>query len=284
MTAVIKIFLTGIIIVVLFLLIHAFKLMRMYLVLIDGRIEFKRFVFAYFRTTLINLIIPFKLGEVYRVFVFYRLTGDFATGFLSVIVDRFFDTLALVFVMLPFQILYPDTLSFVSVMLAVFLAVIVFAYMIFPPTYRYLNKYIILNRVSPRSMAVLKLLNGLKVWYEYVKSLIAGRYALLLLMSFGAWFFEGILFRLLSVFYPSSSFDARGFCEYITSLLSSVPKTMEQRAYVRMCVILTLILTVISAVICLSKKGSAKAFAYKNKEDAYPAGMRLEALGKRKRK
>ena len=257
MTAVIKIFLTGTIIFALFLLIHACKLMRMYLVLIDRRIEFKRFVFAYFRTTLINLVIPFKIGEIYRVFVFYRLTGSFATGLLSVIVDRFFDTLALVFVMLPFQILYPDTISFVSVMLAVFLAVIVFAFVIFPPSYRYLNRYIILNRVSPRSMAVLKLLSGLKVWYEYVKSLIAGRYALLLLMSFGAWFFEGLLFRVLKVFYPYSAFDARGFCEYITSLLSSIPKTPEQRAYGRMCIILTLILTVISAFICLMK-GRAK--------------------------
>ncbi len=255
MTTVLKIILTGILLVVLFLLIHAFKLMRMYLVLIDGRIEFKRFVFAYFRTTLINLLIPYKLGEVYRVFVFYRLTGSMETGLLSVIVDRFFDTLALVFVMLPFQILYPDTLSFVSVMLAVFLAVVVFAYMIFPPTYRYLNKYIILNRVSPRSMAVLRLLNTLKVWYEYVRGLVAGRYALLLLMSFGAWFFEGLLFRMLSAFYPSSGFDARGFCEYITSLLSSVPKTPEQRAYGRMCIIFTLILTLISALICFCGKG-----------------------------
>ena len=282
MTAVLKMLLTGIIILVLFLLIHAFKLMRMYLVLIDTRIEFKRFVFAYFRTTLVNLLIPFKLGEVYRVFVFYRLCGNFATGFLSVVVDRFFDTLALVFVMLPFQILYPDTLSFVSVMLAVFLAVIVFAYMIFPPTYRYLNKYIILNRVSPRSMAVLKLLNGLKVWYEYVKSLIAGRYALLLLMSFGAWFFEGLLFRLLSVFYPYSAFDARGFCEYITSLLSSVPKTLEQRAYGRMCIILTLILTVISAVICLSRKGPRQISADDNPEGAYQGRHNL--LPNRRRK
>ena len=240
---------TGILLFVLFLLIHAFKMMRMYLVLIEQRIELKRFVFAYLRTTLVNLIIPFKLGEVYRVFVFYRLTKSFETGLLSVIVDRFFDTLALVLVMLPLQLLYPDTLSFVSVMLAVFLAVIVFVYMIFPPTYRYLNKYIIINRTSPRSLAILRVLKGLRVWYDYVKGLVTGRYALMLLMSFGAWSMEGLLLRAFSVLRFQTPFDARKFCEYITSVLSSAPKTEEQRVYTMMCLALIAVMTLLSAFV-----------------------------------
>ncbi len=244
----------GLIIVALFLLIHICKLMRMYLVLIDTKIEFRRFVFAYFRTTLVNLVIPFKLGEVYRAIVFYRLSESLEIGILSVIVDRFFDTLALVLIILPLILLYPDTLSFVTIMLTVFLAVIVFIYRVFPPAYRYLNNYIIINRTSKRSMAVLRVLSVLKVWYEYVKNLVSGRYAVMLLLSFGAWIVEGILLFILSK-YVEISFGAREFCEYITSILSSGHETSIQKPYTWMCVALIAIMTIISGIVYFIKGG-----------------------------
>ncbi|MCR4655835.1 MAG: flippase-like domain-containing protein [Lachnospiraceae bacterium] len=244
----------GLMIVALFLLIHICKMMRMYLVLIDTKIEFRRFTFAYFRTTLINLVIPFKLGEIYRAVVFYRLSGSLKIGVLSVIVDRFFDTLALVLIIIPLILLYPDTLSFVTVMLSVFLVVIVFIYRVFPPAYRYLNNYIIINRTSKRSMAVLRVLSILRVWYDYVRNLVSGRYSVMLLLSFGAWIVEGILLLILSR-YVGISFGAREFCEYITSILSSGHETSIQKPYTWMCIVLIAVMTIISGTVYFIKGG-----------------------------
>ena len=51
-----------------FVLVHFAKMLRLYLVLMEHELSFGRFVILYMKTTLINLIIPFKLGEIYRIF------------------------------------------------------------------------------------------------------------------------------------------------------------------------------------------------------------------------
>ena len=88
-----------------FIAVHFFKMLRLYLVLMEHRISFGRFILLYLRTTFINLIIPFKLGELYRVEEIARVTKIWQVGFLSVLVDRFFDTLALLCVLLPLDLI-----------------------------------------------------------------------------------------------------------------------------------------------------------------------------------
>ena len=95
--------LLGAIALIAFCMVHAIKMMRMYLIIMDQKVSFDRYVPAYLRTTLVNLIVPYKLGEISRIGVFYRISGGFKTGFFSVLIDRFFDTLALVMILLPYQ-------------------------------------------------------------------------------------------------------------------------------------------------------------------------------------
>ena len=177
---VIRFLLAGVLCLVWFLAIHTVKMFRMYLVLLESRIEFRRFIFAYCKTTLLNLVIPFKLGEIYRMAVFSRITKSAAVGIASVVVDRFFDTFALVLILIPLHVLDASGISAVSVFLVVFVIFVIFVYVIFPSVYGYLNKYIIINRTSVRSMAVLRWLEILNSAYEYVKRLITGRYALMI--------------------------------------------------------------------------------------------------------
>ena len=242
----------GILCVVWFLIIHAVKLFRMYLVLVENRIPFTGFVFAYCRTTLLNLVIPFKLGEIYRMFVYGRLTGKAGIGVASVIADRFFDTLALVLILIPLLILHPEKISAVSVFLIVFVTVIIFCFAMFKSAYRYLNRYIIINRESRNSMAVLKFLEILNNGYEYIKKLVYGRYALLTLMSFMAWVLEGglLLFgaKLLGI-----AFDAGDFSDYITSILSTSHSELQGK-YTVFSIILMCILTLISGMVTHAAK------------------------------
>ena len=248
---VIKLLPAGILCLIWFLAIHTVKLFRMYLVLLESRIEFKRFIFAYCRTTLLNLVIPFKLGEIYRMVVYSRLTKSPAVGIAGVIVDRFFDTFALVLILLPLHVLDPSGISAVSVFLAVFVVFVTFVYVIFPSAYGYLNRYIIINRTSARSMAVLRFLEVLNSGYEYVKRLITGRYALMILMSFASWVLEGgLLFfisRLLGI-----EFNMSGFSDYITSILSTAYSGLQTK-YTIISITFMLILSVISGILCYAE-------------------------------
>jgi len=203
-----------------FALVHTIKMMRLYLVVMEQQIPFKRFVPAYLRTTLVNLIIPYKIGEIYRVGVFSRITGSLNIGFFSVLIDRFFDTLALILILLPYQMISGSGVSATVLLLTAFLLVVIFAYIMFPSSYRYLNRYIIVNKSSKRSMSALRGLEKVNDWYKYVKGLVSGRYGLMLLFSLAAWLFEiFVLYGIAGLF--NMKFGVSEFGKYISSILSS---------------------------------------------------------------
>ncbi|MCR5355810.1 MAG: flippase-like domain-containing protein [Lachnospiraceae bacterium] len=247
----------GIVIFILgFLAVHTIKLFRMYLVLLESRIRFSRFVFAYCRTTLANLVIPFKLGEIYRMTVFSRITKSAGTGIAGVIVDRFFDTMALVLILLPLHILYPSKVSVVSVFLVVFIVLIVFVYATFPSAYRYLNRYIIINRGAGFSMTVLKWLEVLNSGYENIRQLVKGRYALLILMSFASWVLEGGLLYVVAKII-GEYYDASVFSDYITSIMSTT-SSMLQSKYILFSIALMAICTLFSGIVYAVVKSGRK--------------------------
>lgn len=235
-----------------FTIVHLFKLMRMYLVVLEKNIPFKRFVLAYLRTTLVNLIIPFKLGEIYRVMVFSKLTDSFNVGLFSVLTDRFFDTLALIMILLPYQILLKGSISISTIMLTLFLVLLIFAYWMFPSSYRYLNRYIIMNRSSKRSMAALRGLEIINEWYVYVRNLVKGRYGLLTLFSFGAWIVEFLVLMGIGS-HLGSGFTVADFGDYISSILSS-GSTRLSRTYTILSIIIIAVVWLVLAIVNLLSK------------------------------
>ena len=244
--------LTGAVTLALFLCVHLIKMMRMYLIVMDRKISFDRFVPAYLRTTLVNLIIPYKLGEIYRIGVFYRISGGFRTGFFSVLIDRFFDTLALVLILLPYQFLVSGKVTIPTILLAVFEIVVLIAYRVFLPSYVFLNRYIITSRESKRSMMALSALEVLSGWYEYVQNLVTGRYGILLLFSLAAWIMEiAVLAGFANI--CGKSFSVSDFGAYIESIVSGTGYEITVWYTVASAAVIA-ILTVIFTIRYLVKK------------------------------
>ncbi len=200
-----------------FLVVHLAKMMRLYLVLMEHKIGFLRFVRLYLRTTLVNLIVPFKLGEVYRIFCISRETKVWQVGILCVVVDRFFDTVALFLVLLPFDIFIGKNLSIITGVFFVVIALIWIVYLSIPPTYAYLNKYIIKHKRSRRAMLTLKGLDIVKQWYDYTRELVKGRFALIILASFVGWLTEVGVLKALAEFLKVS-FGPGDFSAYIQTI------------------------------------------------------------------
>lgn len=239
-----------------FAIVHIIKLMRLYLVVMEQQIPFKRFVPAYLRTTLANIIIPYKIGEIYRVAVFSRITGSINVGFFSILIDRFFDTLALVIILLPYQVVSGQGASPAVLLLTAFLLVVIFAYIMFPSSYRYLNRYIIINKTSKRSMSALRVLEKINDWYQYVKGLVSGRYGLMLLFSLAAWLFEIlVLFVVARLF--NIGFGVSDFGQYISSILSTKSSSLSN-IYTIYSTVVILIACVIFTIIYLTGKDEKK--------------------------
>ena len=221
---------------VLFLCVHLIKMMRLYLIVMESGTSFDRFVPAYLRTTLVNLLIPYKLGEIYRVAAFSRISGGFRTGFFSVLIDRFFDTLALVMILLPYQLLISGKVTVPTLLLTAFLVVVLMAYRVFLPSYTFLNRYIITSRDSKRSMMALAALEKAGGYYRYANGLVTGRYGILLLFSLAAW--------LLDMGHPFSVADFGSYIESIVSGSEYDTKRLYTLCSAAVIAVLTVIFTI----------------------------------------
>ena len=237
---------------------HLFKFIRFYLVLLEEKkLSFFDVLFLYVRTTFVNLIIPFKLGEIYRIAAVKNMTGMYKTGILLVVIDRFFDTLALLTLTLPFEILFMKGADPVLTVLLAGIVFLFFCYFFFTSTYRYLNKYLITKKRSKRSMALLNALDIANSWYLFLRKLIRGRSPLVFLSSLLGW---GMEFLALKAFAGTfgTEFDLGAFIRYINSLLSG-EKSRLGSAYNMMGTAIFLILTIVFVIIWSSeKKGKDK--------------------------
>lgn len=200
-----------------FILVHFAKMMRFYLILMEQKINFLRFVKVYMKITFVNLALPFKLGEIFRIYCFSRETKDGRIGILSVIIDRLFDISALLVLLLPYDLLVRKSMSIVTLILALFAVAILFLYRIFLPTYHYLNQYLITNTESKEAMKCLYILESGKTWYDYIRELLKGRSSLIFIFSCIGWVAEfGVLMCMQSIF--GKVFGISGFVEYINSI------------------------------------------------------------------
>ena len=229
-----------------FLIVHAIKLIRFYLILVEEDISFGKFVPAYFASTFVNLIIPFKLGEIFRIGLVKYLAKSLKTGFFSVLVDRFFDTLAIVFILFPYQLFIKRELSFPVLILFAFVVIVLFTYIVFKPTYLFLNRYIIVKRRSRGSLAALSALETVNEWYEYVKRLVMGRYGMLILFSFAAWACEMLV---IAGFYKvmGYEFSVGDFGGYIEAVLTGGEYLLKNE-YTAVSIIIIFAAAVISCI------------------------------------
>lgn len=209
----------ALIVVLLFLVIHSIKLIRFYLILMENKIGLKRFIRIYIKTTFINMTLPYKSGELFRMYCFGHEFQNYKIGILGVLTDRFFDTCALLTILIPFEIILLRRFSPVTFLLFAFLLAAVAAYLLFPSTYRYINRFMILNKSSKKVIRTLQILEEVNEWYDYAGHLLKGRAALVFLLSCFSWTLELVILKVISgIFSMEYSIDA--FDAYINSTFS----------------------------------------------------------------
>jgi hypothetical protein len=231
-----------------FLFVHFAKMLRFYLILMEQKINFLRFIKVYMKITFVNLALPFKLGEIFRIYCFSMETKDGKIGILSVIIDRLFDISALLVVLIPYDLIVRGSISPVTLALTLFAAVILFLYRIFLPTYHYLNQYLITNTESKEAVKFLYVLESGKLWYDYIRKLLKGRSSLVFIFSCIGWIAEfGVLMCMQEVL--DKKFGISGFVEYINSIFG-----MGQ---VELLNIYTTVSCIILAIITVSVYGAS---------------------------
>lgn len=170
--------------------VHVIKSGRLYLALYGSKVSLPDYLKTYCKVTPVSVVIPFKLGELFRMYCYGVQIGNILKGTVIVLLDRFMDTIALVTLMFVLENFYSGYLTgFVYFLLAV-LIFFMLIYFVFPGLYKFWKEYLLISEASERKLAALKILDTFYKIYREIKGVVKGRGIILYVMSLMAWGLE----------------------------------------------------------------------------------------------
>lgn len=245
-----------IIYLIFFIGLNIVKYVRQYIIFLEEKISLKRYTKLYIKTTLVNIILPFKLGELFKMYCFGKKIGNYKKGIIGTLLDRFVDTVVLVLFLVPIE-LELGMLSTITILLITFVVIMIIFIIAVPNTYKYLNKFLIVNKPSKLSLHILKGLEQINELYQYGLQLFKGRVYLLAIMSIISWYIDFYLIKIISIF-KANMFDLSVFIEYLTSAIYQPNNIVLMHYYIIAAIAFTGINLAIYGVDYVKKLGGAK--------------------------
>ena len=207
-----------VLIIVLFAVIHFARFVRMYFILLEDLINPNRFLQLYVKTTFVSTLIPFKIGELYKMYCYGYETRSLMKGVLAVLIEKFFDAVVLCSIMMPYMIAN-GVMSPLLMILLCFIVLAAVLFFAFPGTYHYLNTFLISRGGGRNSLTALKMLEVMKKTYDGAKRTLRGRALILLIMSMLAWGGEALMIALMGV---GRDFEIGAVFKYISDAFFGV--------------------------------------------------------------
>ena len=187
------------IVIVTVLLVHTVKAIRLYLALYGTDISRSACMKLYCKVTPVSVVLPWKLGEFFRIYCCGSELKSLLKGVVIILLDRFFDTIALVTMMLFLWLLWGGSLPMLVYGFLVFLALVVLVYLGFPGMHEVWKKYLLSSKATVHKLQLLKLLDAASRIYKEIRGVLHGRGSLLYILSILAWGTEiGSLYLLRS--------------------------------------------------------------------------------------
>ena len=219
----------------LFLCIHLMRFARMYFILLEDLIKPSRFLQLYVKTTFVSSLIPFKIGEFFKMYCYGVETGSTMKGVIAVLIEKTFDAFVLCLFMVPYA-LSNGIINLFIFILASFMVIILVFYLTFDGTYKYLNKFLICRGGGKKSLTILKILEAVNEAYLEAKRILRGRLVLLLFLSLLAWMAEGVLIAVMN-----ADFDFGVVVSYISDGFLGI-SNFSFNYYTCLCAVVFLIL------------------------------------------
>lgn len=181
------------------IVVQIIKAVRLYIAFYGNNISYSDYIITYCKVAPISVIFPFKLGELYKIYSFGRLISNWPKSLVIILLDRFFDTLALVCTILFFQVGSKESFSLLVLMLFLFLFITAFVFISFPKIYYFWSNYLLHLNATPNRLKILRFLKKLNKIYCEIENVVKGRGMILLILSFAAWILEiGLLLLIIA--------------------------------------------------------------------------------------
>lgn len=171
-------------------IVHFLKAFRLYLALYGSNISASSYAKIYCKVTPVSILMPFKLGELFRMYCYGHQIDNMLKGIVTVVLDRFMDTIALVTMIIAMWLYSGETIIPLVYLLVVFLVAAVLIFIVFPGLYTYWKKYLLRADATPRKLRMLLYLDKLNMIYDEIVNVSKGRGIILYALSLLAWITE----------------------------------------------------------------------------------------------
>ena len=238
--------------------VHTIKAARLYLALYGTEVDSIAYLKTYCKVTPVSVVLPFKLGEFFRMYCYGKQIGNILKGSVIVLLDRFMDTIALVTVFFLLWIFYGGQITSFAYVLLIFLAFVLLVYYIFPNAYLFWKRYILRAKATENKLSVLKMLDAMNLIYQELVSVSKGRGIILYCMSLLAWGVEIGSIAIMMTLSKETGLD-KTISEYITSAISG-NQSVELQRFVFVSVILMIVIYSIIKLtdLIIGKRGHKK--------------------------
>ncbi len=190
-----------VVIVPLYLVAHAVRALRLYVLLYDSRHRLRSIAAAHFYAAGVSILIPWKLGEIYRMAVINRVISDAPRAIMAVWIERFYDILALVLIFCALAAAAPiggwTMLAGFFLMALAFLFASFFLFLVLPENLNQLKRHLILKHNSQRTLLVLRACDRLHGLLLAASALWRRRWATVSWLSLAIWSIEMTILGLL---------------------------------------------------------------------------------------
>lgn len=204
------------ILTILFSIIHLLRIIRQYIILMETKIKAVKLIKTYFVGSLMNNIAPYKIGEIYKMYLYGHIIHNNKKSIIGIITDKFFDAVVLLIAFMIIEIKSSNSLSYITMFLLAIVITIVAVYISFEKTYKLLNNYLMINKKTKFSIKCLKILDDINEMYNMFKSMIKDREILIFLLTLLSWFFE-IIFVYIIYMMRNSKFIVSNFIKYVNN-------------------------------------------------------------------
>lgn len=181
----------------LYLLSHTFRALRLSILSPNPNFMFSSLLKEQYKANGVNLLLPFKLGEAYRLIYFKQFFGSYSNSFAVLISERMLDLFVIFLVLIitihffNFNFLMFQQIFQISIFLL--LASIVIFYS-FAGLLRAFSRLIILRDTTTRNVALLEIIFFLETSIRKLKLILKEKIIACLTLTFAIWALEIMVF------------------------------------------------------------------------------------------
>ena len=242
-----------IVFLILVVVVHILKSVRLYLALYYSELKWSDFIKVYCKVTPVSVVLPFKIGDVFRMYCYGQLVGNLLRGVVITMLDRFMDTAALVTVIILTWFLAGGKMDLLVYLFVIFLIITCVIYFVYPGIVRIWRKSLLKSNATERRIAILGVLKKFDEIYKEIDGVTKGRGIILYILSILAWGIEIGSLYIISTINNTKQIDNDVF-EYLRAALRG-NKSLELKRFIIVTILLLMgVYIIIKILYTVNKK------------------------------